>query len=51
MMVKPTTGEEAAVDTINAAVATYDAHHPGGSITTQASLSRKAPEAQAATRL
>jgi cytidylate kinase len=51
MMVNGTTGEEAAVDTINAAVATYDAHHPGGSITKQASQSRKAPEAQVATRL
>jgi cytidylate kinase len=51
MMVNGTTGEEAAVDTINAAVATYDAHHPDGSITTQASQSRKVPEAQVATRL
>ena len=51
MMVNGTTGEEAAVDTINAAVATYDTHHPGGSITTQFSPSRKTPEAQVATRL
>jgi cytidylate kinase len=48
MMLNGTGGEDAAVDTINAAVATYDAHHPAGSITTQAAESGKAPEVGAA---
>jgi cytidylate kinase len=51
MMVNGSIGEEAAVDMINAAVATYDAHHPGGSITTQAAQSRNVPEVGVATRL
>ena len=44
VMVNGAGGEDAAVDTINAAIATYDAHHPEGSITTQAGESCNAPE-------
>lgn len=44
MMVNGTNGEDAAIDMINAAVATYDAHHPGGSIVTQADANCNAPQ-------
>lgn len=44
VMVNGASGENAAVDTINAAVAAYDAQHPEGSITTQAGESCKSPQ-------